>query len=119
MEQVEEICNHIILINKGSKILDGSVSKVRQDFKENLFSIGIHDAPAVDNNALFDVLGRKSDRLVVRQQPGVTNNQVLQYFIERNIQVESFQEILPSLNDIFIKLVEGTPTARQFEMQTI
>src|SRR5678816_4020285 len=41
MEQVEEICDHIVLINKGRKILDGSVKKVKQDFKENLFSIGL------------------------------------------------------------------------------
>src|SRR5258708_18291118 len=41
MEQVEEICDHIILVNKGQKILDGSVQQVKQQFKENLFSIGL------------------------------------------------------------------------------
>ncbi len=39
MEQVEEICDHIILVNKGQKILDGTVPQVKQDFKENLFRI--------------------------------------------------------------------------------
>src|ERR1700744_4723416 len=43
MEQVEEICDHIILVNKGLKILDGTVSGVKQQFKENLFSIGLED----------------------------------------------------------------------------
>ena len=38
MEQVEEICDHIILVNKGSKILDGTVKQIRQDFKEDLFA---------------------------------------------------------------------------------
>jgi ABC-type uncharacterized transport system, ATPase component len=37
MEQVEEICDHIILVNKGQKILDGTVHNVKQQFKENLF----------------------------------------------------------------------------------
>src|SRR5258708_1461592 len=41
MEQVEEICNHIILVNKGEKILDGSVAAIKQQFKENLFSVGL------------------------------------------------------------------------------
>src|SRR5678809_877997 len=41
MEQVEEICDHIVLLNKGEKILDGTVKKIKQDFKENLFSIGL------------------------------------------------------------------------------
>src|SRR5258707_1715670 len=42
MEQVEEICDHIILMNKGQKILDGTVSDVKQKFKENLFPIGLN-----------------------------------------------------------------------------
>src|ERR1700738_4764300 len=40
MEQVEEICDQIILVNKGQKILDGSVNQVKQQFKENIFHIG-------------------------------------------------------------------------------
>src|SRR5678815_672848 len=43
MEQVEEICNHIALVNKGKKILDGTVQRVRQDFKENLFRVSFKD----------------------------------------------------------------------------
>src|SRR6188472_2783632 len=39
MEQVEEICDHIILVNKGQKILDGSVQQVKQDFKEHVYRI--------------------------------------------------------------------------------
>ena len=42
MEQVEEICNHIVLMNLGKKILDGTVSDVKQQFKENKFSIKLH-----------------------------------------------------------------------------
>src|SRR5207248_10653692 len=43
MEQVEEICDHIVLINKGKKILDGSVKQVKQDFKENNFRISCEE----------------------------------------------------------------------------
>ena len=45
MEQVEEICNQIVLINKGKKILDGTVSNVKQEFKENLFGLPLHRFP--------------------------------------------------------------------------
>jgi ABC-2 type transport system ATP-binding protein len=45
MEQVEEICNKIVLVNKGKKILDGTVDNVKQDFKENLFSIQLERIP--------------------------------------------------------------------------
>src|SRR5215813_314082 len=54
MEQVEEICDHIVLVNKGEKILDGTVKQVKQDFKENLFSIGADQMPTGSNgNAPF------------------------------------------------------------------
>lgn len=116
MEQVEEICNHIVLVNKGKKILDGTVAQVKQDFKENLFSIGTGGIPAQQTSlAPFEVLGRKNGGEVIRIREGKTPNDVLQHLISNNVAVNSFHEILPSLNDIFIRLVEGTPAARQFQ----
>src|SRR6266516_4376104 len=56
MEQVEEICDHIVLVNKGKKILDGTVKQVKQDFKENLFSVGAEQMPAsLNGSAPFEV----------------------------------------------------------------
>jgi ABC-2 type transport system ATP-binding protein len=116
MEQVEEICNHIALVNKGQKILDGSVQQVKQDFKENLFNIGVDRVPAnLDGLAPFEILNHTGEGLVVRIKDGRKPNDVLAFLLQQGVQVRSFNEILPSLNEIFIKLVEGTPTARQFQ----
>jgi ABC-2 type transport system ATP-binding protein len=115
MEQVEEICDHIILINKGQKILDGSVKAVKNDFKENLFSIGFTELPHLDGNAPYEMMDTKDHSLVVRIKEGHQPNDVLKYFLNANANINSFNEILPSLNDIFIKLVEGTPLSRQFQ----
>jgi ABC-2 type transport system ATP-binding protein len=116
MEQVEEICDHIILVNKGQKILDGTVKQVKQDFKENLFSVGVDQMPSVSNgNAPFEVLGNEDMAYVVRIKQNQRPNDVLQYLLQQNVNISSFNEILPSLNDIFIRLVEGTPTSRQFQ----
>src|SRR5688500_3384371 len=46
MEQVEEICDQIVLLNKGKKILDGSVKQIKQDFKETLYRIGFESLPS-------------------------------------------------------------------------
>jgi len=120
MEQVEEICDHIVLVNKGRKILDGSVKQVKQDFKENLFSIGTEQMNmAADENAPFEIVGNKDHSYVVRIKSGNSPNEVLRHLLQQNIPVHSFNEILPSLNDIFIKLVEGTPTARQFQKVSV
>ena len=115
MEQVEEICDQIVLVNKGKKILDGTVQNVKQDFKENLFSIQLENIPAAINNAAFDIVTVNKQELIVKINEGFKPNDLLGYFMANGSSIVSFKEILPSLNDIFIKLVEGTPTARQFQ----
>jgi len=117
MEQVEEICNHIALVNKGKKILDGTVERVRQDFKENLFRVSFTGKLLAEHLAihLFEVKHKTDKEVIIKLDPGFSNNDVLQYFINKGLSIESFNEILPSLNDIFIRLVEGTPTSRQFQ----
>lgn len=117
MEQVEEICDHIVLVNKGKKILDGTVRQVRQDFKENLFSITFNEPVSADEaqNNLFDIKHASERSLVIQKKDSISNNEILQYLLSRNFSIESFNEILPSLNDIFIKQVEGTPLTRRFE----
>jgi ABC-2 type transport system ATP-binding protein len=125
MEQVEEICDHIILVNKGQKILDGTVSGVKQQYKENLFSIGLEatgkqgEAGTAGGErpegAAFEAVGQKEGRWIIKIRDGYRPNDVLRQFIDQGIGITSFTEILPSLNDIFIRLVEGTPLARQFQ----
>ena len=115
MEQVEEICNHIVLVNKGKKILDGTVNNIKQDFKENLFNIQLEVIPENISSSSFEVTGKTNQNLIVKIKEGCKPNDVLGHFINNGSSVVAFQEILPSLNDIFIKLVEGTPTSRQFE----
>lgn len=118
MEQVEEICRHIVLVNKGKKILDGTVEGIKHDFKENLFGIQLETLPTRTANASFETISTRGNELLVRINEGYKPNDVLSHFIDSGSSVVSFREILPSLNDIFIKLVEGTPTSRQFEKIT-
>jgi ABC-2 type transport system ATP-binding protein len=120
MEQVEEICDHIVLVNKGKKILDGTVPAVKQEFKEHLFRISFENKVLPEHLAihLFEVKSKNDHEVVIKRDPGYTNNDILNYFVNRGLQINSFNEILPSLNDIFIRLVEGTPKARQFQQVT-
>jgi ABC-2 type transport system ATP-binding protein len=117
MEQVEEICNHIALIDRGKKILDGSVQETKQQFKENVFSIEANNLGAHNSNAPFDVIKSENNKLTVRISEGKTANDVLRFLLDQGVYVQSFNEVLPTLNDIFIKLVEKAPTARSFQNQ--
>ncbi len=116
MEQVEEICNHIVLVNLGHKILDGTVTQIKQDFKENLFSLQLTAMPATLTSHAFEVMKHKDNKLTVKINEGYRSNDVLQHFMQHGSLIESFNEILPSLNEIFIREVEGTKaTARAFQ----
>jgi ABC-2 type transport system ATP-binding protein len=116
MEQVEEICDHIVLVNLGKKILDGTVAGIKQDFKENIYSIKVHEMPATISSEAFQVVNQTANLLTVKINEGKNSNDVLKYFIQQNFTIESFNEVLPSLNDIFINLVEGTKaTTRAFQ----
>jgi ABC-2 type transport system ATP-binding protein len=115
MEQVEEICDHIVLVNKGQKILDGKVADVKQEYKQGLFNIEVDRLPTNLTSTSFAVEKKNGETdLTLKINEGFQSNDVLQHFIGQQAQVKTFNEILPSLNDIFIQLVEGTANARQF-----
>jgi ABC-2 type transport system ATP-binding protein len=119
MEQVEEICDHIVLVNKGRKILDGTVHGIKHDFKEDIFRIAFDEKILPEHTAihLFKVIDASEKELVLKKSEGFTSNDIISYFIHKGLTIHAFNEILPSLNDIFIRQVEGTPMARQFEAQ--
>jgi ABC-2 type transport system ATP-binding protein len=70
--------------------------------------------PSLNGTPVFDLIATKNDSYVVKIKEGNKPNDVLKYFLQQNASINSFQELLPSLNDIFIKLVEGTSVTRQF-----
>jgi ABC-2 type transport system ATP-binding protein len=116
MEQVEEICNQIILVNKGKKILDGTVKNIRQDFKQNVFRVGFSSTPSEITHPSFNIIKQNSgDTYTIRINEGYKPNDVLAHLINAKAQINLFSELLPSLNDIFIQLVEETSASRQFQ----
>jgi ABC-2 type transport system ATP-binding protein len=116
MEQVEEICDHIILMNLGKKILDGTVTDVKQQFKENKFNIQFKGQPTELVSPIFTIEQQEKQKLIVKINEGYNSNHVLNYLLQQDVLIERFNEILPSLNDIFIHLVEGSKaTTRAFQ----
>jgi len=116
MEQVEEICDHIVLVNLGKKILDGTVKEIKQQFKENIFTVKSSNNESIQDNDIFTVVRREEEKVLVKINAGYSTNQVLSQLIKEQVNIESYNELLPSLNDIFIKLVESThATTRAFQ----
>src|SRR5215204_3164000 len=85
MEQVEEICDHIVLVNKGKKILDGTVSDIKNRFKENIYRVGVSTGAENLMTYIFEVIKHKPDQLLLKLQHESTTNDVLRHFISQNI----------------------------------
>ena len=111
MEQVEEICDEIVLVNKGHKILSGGVAELKQQFKENKFSIHYDGELSNGFSSQFYVLSTENGEAIVKAHASA--NAILKYFIDHDITVRSYNEILPSLNEIFIKAVNDTNPQNQ------
>jgi len=85
MESVEELCDHIALINKSNKILEGKVSEIKKQYKSNTFEVGL-----ISN----DKAGLQT----------TSSNDLLSYLSEKS-KVVRFSEVIPSVNEIFIKTI--------------
>lgn len=111
MASVEEICDHIALINKSNKILEGNVKEIKNQFKSNTFNIEmlINEESLKDKlNGNFNVIEEIKDEESYKskiQINGATSNDLLKVLVNHG-QVLSFNEVIPSMNDIFIKKVK-------------
>lgn len=105
MEQVEEICEDIVLIDEGKVILEGSVDEIKHRFKENLYKIEF-DGEIQSDFAGFDVQSRTDTSITIKLPRDVDGNELIKYAVGTGTHIISFNEILPTLNEIFIKQVE-------------
>lgn len=106
MEQVEEICQYIVLINKGRNVLEGPVRDIRHRFKKHLFHIGYEGKLPADIHAKATIVEQDEESLTA-QLPADEHysDQLLRYLLDNQVHIRSFHEILPSLNEIFIQQV--------------
>lgn len=120
MGSVEELCDNIALINRSKKIVDGSVKDIRKENKSNVIEIEFTGNMMGFTNSLwtFGKLGEHSMegeicKAQIELTPGSTSNQLLSSVLPV-VEIHSFKEVVPSMNDIFIKKVsEGNALGTQ------
>ena len=112
MPSVEEICDHIALINQSKKILDGQIDEVREKFKSNTFEIEFRGEVSELQNNLGTYLKileldekAQLKQMKVQLLNGHSNNEFLKILMKQ-LEIVSFKEIIPSMNDVFIHVVE-------------
>jgi ABC-2 type transport system ATP-binding protein len=116
MESVEELCDHIALIHKSNKILDGRLNDIKRKFKTNTFEIGLQSQdpnkimseikenfevlPATFKNLHDDI------KINIKIDASTSPNDLLSYLMTK-AEIHHFVEVLPSANDIFIETVKN------------
>jgi ABC-2 type transport system ATP-binding protein len=117
MESVEELCDNIALINKANKILDGSVDEIKRSFSTNTYVVhykGTHESLSSFLSSDFRITevppANGTRQSVVKLPHGSSPNDLLSLLIP-HVTLVAFNELIPSMNDIFIQAVNAVNAA--------
>ncbi|MDD4645961.1 MAG: ATP-binding cassette domain-containing protein [Bacteroidales bacterium] len=113
MASVEELCDHIALIEKGKNILEGNIDEVRARFKPDTYELKFRGDAQSLRNALNSGIEVQEEptrgdvgHLILKQQSRMPVRDMVSA-INSSVDIISFEEVIPSMNDIFIRAVEG------------
>jgi len=114
MGSVEELCNYIALINKGKNILHGNIDEVRARFKPDTYELkyrghiqDLRDSLDAGIEIMEEPTRGETGHLILKQQERMPVREMITS-INSAVDIISFEEVIPSMNDIFIRTVEGT-----------
>ena len=113
MGSVEEICSHIALINKSRKIIEGPINQIREKYASNTYQLSCRYNPEFSPEQTigseFEIVSQRveGDRkdIILQQNTYCPANTLLSRVLPQT-DIISYQKIIPSMNDIFIKLVK-------------
>lgn len=107
MASVEELCDNIMLINKGEKILEGKVSDIKQQYKSHIYEMIVRpfkEGIDVPEGNTITAMENDRDGNVHITVKSANSNELIRSVLDEG-ELVSYKEILPSMNDIFINLV--------------
>lgn len=113
METAEKLCSDILLINKSEKVLAGTLREIKQSHGTNLIALRAgNDSGVLNNRKLIERYSEHADEKIIYPALGVSSQQILQELLVSGAEIEKFEKVEPSLNDIFLDRVRPTQTDR-------
>ncbi len=108
MESVEELCDNIALINKSNLIVTGNTAEIRREYGKNEVEVRYHGAE-IKSTQYYDIvednMEKDERRAILAKKENSSNAAILGCLLETGCDIVSYQELIPRMNDIFIKLV--------------
>jgi len=108
MESVEEMCDYIVLINRGKNVLYGEVGTIKDEYKENIYRVDYEGELPAGFAEHFPVIRQTPRTVTVQVADEEASTGLLRYLVQHQVRVRGFNEILPTFNEIFIKRVGET-----------
>ena len=105
MESVEEICDHIALINKAQTILEGPIEEIKKQFANNSYEVITIDR-VLNENDYFSIISQEDNNYSLLLKEGKTQQEALQSIIQQT-EIISFRKEIPSMEEIFIKAINN------------
>ena len=110
MESVEELCDNIALINKSHLVVTGSTDAIRREYGSNQVELLYRGSEALPQGTTYSIFSdeeqRSNRRAVLDVAPGCGSREILGELVGTT-DIVSYRELIPRMNDIFIKLVTG------------
>lgn len=108
METAERLCNDILLINKSRKVVSGSLREVKASYGKNLIALRCTGGEAVlTDNSLVKNIDDHADERFIELAAGVDSQRLLKKLVDSGAEISKFEEVEPTLNDIFIDQIGG------------
>lgn len=105
MEQVEEICEEIALVNQGNCVLSGSMKGLKEQFKKNQYRLDFDGDMSQTELGEYQYEQVKDDAVIFQLSESQSSNELLRKLVNSSVGVKSFKEVLPTMNEIFIEQV--------------
>ena len=110
MESVEELCDNIALINKSHLVVTGGTDAIRREYGSNQVEVLYRSGEALPQGTTYGIFSdeeiKETRRAVLNVTDGCSSREVLGELIAA-ADIVSYRELIPRMNDIFIKLVTG------------
>lgn len=110
MESVEELCDNISLINKAKTILEGSVNNIRKEWAANEYDLVFEGDVKIEGNDHYNILNQHNNdnksTIRLKTTSNITTNDILRT-VSKSGNIISFNPSMPSMNEIFIRVVEN------------
>ena len=108
MESVEELCDHIALIDKSKKILDGPVQQIKENYKQQIYAVDFSSSNLDFLNVLpesFNLLNKNNHQADIQILDQTPASDLIRFLLDKS-DLKAFEEKIPTINEIFIRTVQ-------------